>query len=86
MPASKEEIEIHLQIALEEIGDIKPWFDKNINCWVFEHPLYPVTCGEDTKEQVIGKYPLYLKEFVKHRLENRLDPLVEKATTGRGGQ
>ena len=78
-------IEKHLQVALREIGEIKPWFDKEVNCWVFEHLNYPVTCGEDTPEEVIAKYPLYLEEFIIHRLENRLDPLVEKETKGRGG-
>lgn len=75
----------HLQLALEEVGEIKPWYDKNVNCWVFEHHNYPVSCGEDTPEEVIAKYPLYLKEFILHRLDDRLDPLVEKATKGRGG-
>jgi hypothetical protein len=81
----KKEIEKHLQIALEEVGEIKPWYDKEVDCWVFEHPNYPVSCGEDTPEAVIAKYPLYLREFILHRLADRLDPLVEKATKGRGG-
>lgn len=85
MAASKKEIETHLKRALKEVGEIKPWFDKEVNCWVFEHDHYPVVCGEDSKEEVIAKYPLYLKEFIKHRLENLLDPFVEKATKGRGG-
>ena len=85
MAAIKKEIEIHLHIALEEVGRIKPLFDKEVECWVFEHPNYPVTCGEETPAEVIERYPLYLKEFIKHLLENRLDPLVEKETKGRGG-
>ena len=85
MATSKKEIETHLKKALKEVGEIEPWFDKAVNCWVFEHALYPVTCGEDTKEEVIAKYPLYLHEFILHRLENRLDPYVEEATKGRGG-
>lgn len=81
----KKEVKDHLQIALKEVGEIKPWFDKEVDCWVFEHPKYPIVCGEDTSKEVIRKYPLYLKEFIIHRLDNRLDPLVEKATKGKGG-
>ena len=36
--ATKKEIEEHLKIALKEIGEIKPWFDKDMNAWIFEHP------------------------------------------------
>lgn len=85
MATSKKEIDKHLDLALQEIGKIKPWFDNKVNCWVFEHPYYPVSCGEDTPEEVVRKYPLYLREFIKHRLADRLDPLVEKETKGRGG-
>ncbi len=81
----EKEIIKNLHIALEEIGEIKPWYDQEVNCWVFEHPNYPVSCGEETPEEVIAKYPLYLKEFIFYRLANRLDPFVEKATKGRGG-
>lgn len=86
--ASKEEKEIksHLTIALEEIGDIKPWFSKEFNAWVFSHELYPVEYAGDTKEEVIKNYPLYMKEFIKHRLQNRLSPLMENKTKGHGGK
>jgi hypothetical protein len=85
MASPKEEVKKHLRIALEEVGKIKPWFDTEVNCWIFEHPNYPVSCGEDTPEEVIKKYPLYLEEFIKHRLANRLDSYVEQETKGRGG-
>ena len=81
----EKEVEDHLQIALEEVGEIKPWYAKEVNCWVFEHPNYPVSCGEDTAEDVIAKYPLYLKEFIRYRLIDRLDPFMEAETRGRGG-
>ena len=29
--ATKKEIEEQVKIALDEIGEIKPWFDKNLN-------------------------------------------------------
>jgi hypothetical protein len=84
--ASAKEVEKELAIALKEIGTIKPWFDEEVNDWGFSHKLYPVECGGSTPEEVIKKYPLYLKEFIKHRLENKLDSLVEKKTKGHGGR
>ena len=85
--ASKEEKEIeeHLKIALNEIGEIVPWFDKNFQTWVFFHKLYPVEYSGDTKEEVIKNYPLYLKEFIKHRLNKNLAPMMEEKTKGYGG-
>jgi hypothetical protein len=86
--ASKEEkeIELHLKLALEEIGEIKPWFSKEFNAWIFSHDLYPVEYAGDTKGEVIQNYPLYIKEFIKHRLQDRLSPLMENKTKGHGGK
>lgn len=84
--ASKKEIEMHLKLALEEIGPIKPWFSKDFNAWIFSHNLYPVEYAGDTEDEVIQNYPLYVKEFIKHRLEDRLSPLMEKKTLGHGGK
>ncbi len=86
--ASKEEkeLELHLQIALDEIGEIKPWFSKEFNTWIFFHSLYPVEYSGDTKEEVIQNYPLYLKEFIKHRLQDQLSPIMEDKTRGHGGK
>jgi hypothetical protein len=82
----EEEIEKELKIALIEIGAIKPWYDEEVSCWVFCHPLYPsVECGEDSPEEVLRVYPLYLREFISHRMINRIDPLAESKTKGRGG-
>lgn len=83
--ATKKEIKEHLKIALEEVGKIKPWFDKEVDCWVFSHENYPVEYGGDSIEEVIENYPKYLMEFIKHRLEGRLSPINEKETKGRGG-
>jgi hypothetical protein len=86
--ASKEEkeIETHLKLALKEIGEINPWFSKEFNAWIFSHNLYPVEYAGDTEDEVIRNYPLYLKEFIKHRLWDRLSPLMEKKTRGHGGK
>ena len=86
--ASSEEkkIESHLKLALKEIGKIKPWFNKEYNAWMFSHDLYPVEYAGDTEEEVIQNYPLYIKEFIKHRLQDRLSPLMENKTKGHGGK
>ena len=85
--ASRKEINEHLKIALAEVGVIKPWFDKNFDVWVFNHKKYPdVDCAENTEKKVIENYPKYLKEFIKHRLDNNIDARVEKATKGHGGK
>lgn len=83
--AAKKEIENHLKIALKEIGKIKPWFDKEVDCWVFSHENYPVEYGGEFPEEVIENYPKYLKEFIKHRLDGTLSPVNEKETKGKGG-
>ncbi len=84
--ATKKEIEEHLKLALKEVGEIKPWFDKEVDAYVFEHPSYPVEYAGKSKKEVIEKYPQYLREFIRHRLNNRLHPLMEKETKGRGGK
>jgi len=85
--ASRKEISDHLKIALKEVGQIKPWFDKNFNAWIFSHKQYPdVEYAGDSKAEVIKNYPKYLKEFIKHRLDNNIDLRVERATKGHGGQ
>lgn len=76
--AATKEIEKELARALREIGDITPWFDTEVSGWVFSHELYPVECDGTTCEEVVEKYPKYLREFILHRLEERLDPIVEK--------
>lgn len=81
----EKEIEKHLKIALREVGKIKPWFSKEYKAWIFSHELYPVEYAGDTEKEVIQNYPLYLKEFIKHRLQDRLSPLMEKKTKGHGG-
>lgn len=76
--ATKKEIEKHLKIALEEIGAIKPWFDEEVDAWVFEHKSYPVGYGGETKEEVVKNYPKYLREFIKQRLNSNLAPSIRQ--------
>lgn len=84
--AEEKEINQHLAIALKEIKEIKPWFSKDFNAWIFSHDLYPVEYAGDSEEEVIENYPLYLKEFIKHRLKDKLSPLMENKTKGHGGK
>jgi len=83
--ATKKEIKEHLSIALKEVGNIIPWYDEEVKAWVFSHKKYPVEYGGDSCDEVVKNYPKYLEEFIKHRLDNRLSPIVEKETKGRGG-
>lgn len=84
--ASRKEIKEQLEIALKEVGKIKPWFDKDVNEWIFSHPNYPVEYGGESPEEVLKNYPKYLQEFIKHRLDRKLNPLTEKKTKGHGGK
>ncbi len=85
--ASAQEIKKHLSIALKEIGEIKPRFKKRYRSWVFCHKKYPdVEYVGDSPEEVIKNYPKYLREFIKHRLDDNIWESVEKKTTGRGGK
>ena len=84
--ATTKEIKEHLDIALKEIGQIKPWFDSEVNEWIFCHPSYPVEYGGSSLEEVIKNYPKYLREFIKFRLDNKLSPLTEQKTKGHGGK
>jgi len=84
--ASKIEMKEHLKKALDELGEIKPWFDKSVNAWVFGHPNYPVEYAGESKEEVIEGYPRYLREFIKQRLNDNLAPFIEKKTKGHGGK
>ncbi len=76
--ASKKEIKENLEKVLREIGTIKPWFDNSVNEWIFCHPDYPVEYGDKTALDVIRNYPKYLQEFIKQRLDGKLNPLTEQ--------
>jgi len=84
--ATKKEIKQHLKIALEEVGEILPWYDDEVEGWVFNHKAYPVTYHGASKEEVVKNYPLYLYDFIEERLNDNLNPMTEKSTKGRGGR
>ena len=82
--ATKKEIELHLSAALEEIGEIRPWFEEDVDAWVFSHKNYPeVEYADTSKEDVIKHYPEYLREFIRHRLNDNITERAEKKTKGR---
>ena len=81
-----KEIKEHIEIALKKVGTIKPWFDEDVQEWIFSHPSYPVEYGGNTPAEVVTNYPKYLREFIKQRLNNNLDPLTEKQNRGHGGK
>lgn len=84
--ATTKEIKEHLEIALKEVGKITPWFDEEVNEWVFSHSNYPVEYGGNSPKEVIQNYPKYLREFIKQRLNDNLSPLTEEKTKGHGGK
>ncbi|HSX03908.1 MAG TPA: hypothetical protein VLG76_04180 [Rhabdochlamydiaceae bacterium] len=86
MSTEKKETKKHLAVALREIGKITPWFDKEVNAWVFSHPKYPVEYAGNSSKEVIKNYPKYLKMFIIERLNDNLSELTEKATKGKGGK
>lgn len=83
--ATKSEIKKELKVALSEIGEITPWFDKNFNAWIFSNSLYPVECEGQSAEEVIKKYPKYMEVFIEHRMKGKIDQINEKKTKGKGG-
>ncbi len=84
--ATAKEIKEHLEIALKEVGEIKPWYDRRFKNWIFSHINYPVEYAGNSKEEAIENYPLYLRDFIEERLNHNLSPLTEKETKGRGGK
>lgn len=84
--ATTKEIKEHLEIALNEIGEISPWYDRRFKNWIFSHSSYPVEYAGNSKEEVIKNYPLYLRDFIEERLNNNLNPITEKETKGKGGK
>lgn len=84
--ATSKKIKEHLRIALGEIGEIKPWYDRQFRNWIFNHKNYPVEYAGNSKEEVIQNYPMYLRDFIVERLNDNLNPLTEKETIRRGGK
>lgn len=57
----------HLKIAMEEIGEINPWYDEEVQGWIFSNALYPVECDGLSAAEVKDNYPKYLREFIEAR-------------------
>ena len=57
--AANKELAEHLALALGEVGEIQPWYDRKFKAWVFSHKLYPnVEYAGQSKQEVIERYPL----------------------------
>lgn len=76
---TKKQIDGALDYALKKIGPISPWFDVEVNAWVFSHEAFPDVeyAGEDPGE-VIENYPHYLRDFIIHYLDGTLHPALAK--------
>jgi hypothetical protein len=72
--------------ALEQIGEIKPWFDKDVDAWVFEHPDFPESYAGDSEAEVIKGYPYYLAQMFEEQIKGNLAPQVEGKIHMRGGK
>ena len=81
----QKQVDEQLKIAMAEIGEVTPWFDKRYKAWIFEHSLYPESYSGDSPEEVIKNYPLYIRQFIEHRMNGTLAPYIEAETRGRGG-
>ncbi|MBA3604109.1 MAG: hypothetical protein H0W50_10845 [Parachlamydiaceae bacterium] len=49
--AARKEIKEHLAIAHNEFGHITPWFDREVDEWIFTHKNYPVEYGGESPEE-----------------------------------
>jgi hypothetical protein len=82
----KSELEKQLEIALDEIGVIQPWWSEEDRLYVFEHPAYPMVMhGDADCEEARAGYLRALKGFIEERLAGNVAESVERITLGRGG-
>jgi len=82
---SKEE-EHAIRQAHQDVGPIQPWLSEDGKHYIFEHDAYPaVTYAGETVEETQDGYSHALTEFVKLRLAQKIDPIVDRMTSGRGG-
>lgn len=63
---------------IQEIGPIKPWWDQEVDAWIYSHPDYPVEYGGESCQEVIDNYPAYLEDFVWEYLNNNISPQMLK--------
>lgn len=63
--------------ALKQIGGVKPVYDKDYECWIFEHPDFPESYAGDSANEVVTGYPFYLANMFQAQSEGNLAPFVE---------
>lgn len=72
--------------ALEEIGEIAPWWSEEDGMYVFEHPAYPFVMHADPDEaEAKAGYLRAITGFIEDRLAGMVAPDVDRVTSGRGG-
>jgi hypothetical protein len=87
MPKEALELQEALQIALEEIGPIDPWWSEADQMFVFTEKIYPAVLFQDTnKQKTIDGYVEVLKNWLIDRLNENVSETAEKVTTGHGGR
>jgi hypothetical protein len=81
-----DELKQHVDIALEEIGLIQPWWSDADQMFMFEHPAYPwVMHADPNPEATKAGYIRALTGWIQDRLANNVADFAETTTTGRGG-
>jgi hypothetical protein len=81
-----DELEKELKTALQEVGDIAPYWSEEDGMYVFEHPAYPMVMHADPDPEETRKgYLRALSGFVEERLQGTVAEDVERITSGRGG-
>lgn len=81
-----EALKKHLDMALQDIGDITPWWSEDDGMFVFEHAAYPrVMYADPDKALVVNGYRRALSHFIEARLSGKLSVEADKVTSGRGG-
>jgi hypothetical protein len=79
-------IKAELEKALQEIGEIKPWWSEEDQMFIFEHEAYPFVMHADPDlGKTIAGYKRALKGFISDRMSGQLDATVDRATSGHGG-
>ena len=81
-----DERQQHLDIALQEIGEVLPLWSEESQMYVFEHEAYPAVMHADPdREKAAEGYLRALQGFIQERLEGNIAPFMDRITSGRGG-
>ncbi len=80
-------IKEEMAIAIAEIGNIKPWFSKEDQMFVFESPVYSRVMGAgNTVKEAVESYSRALYSFIEYRIKGKICKVVESDTIGTAGK